>query len=280
MAEDQNNGLALKSRDGYTGKLFLPSTADIATLNTAQNSISTIDPTARFIVSSTEPETADDGKIWIDLAPTSSPYPSDITYTTPTVYLTEITNDYSGLLYQATITPYSQSTYKPVNITLKASVNIQLQYLSHTSGYSAGIFSASFTSSPVFFMIKFTDYQGAAYTGVSPSTLSPTTLKAYQPSTGYLNISYNANKDATYLVPSAGTAWTICGAGSGSMLAVFLGDLSCTYTVGANGGGMSIGTVSISSDYSPVSNRYVTTAAGEMRVHIDIDDPTVTWSTD
>ena len=65
MAEDQNNGLALKSSDGYTGKLFLPSTADIATLNTAQASVNTIDPTARFIVSSTEPETADDGKIWI-----------------------------------------------------------------------------------------------------------------------------------------------------------------------------------------------------------------------
>lgn len=70
------NGLALKSRDGYTGKLFLPSTADIATLNTAQadittiqNSISTIDPTARFIVSSTEPSTADDGKIWIEVEP-------------------------------------------------------------------------------------------------------------------------------------------------------------------------------------------------------------------
>lgn len=70
------NGLALKSRDGYTGKLFLPSTADIATLNTAQadittiqNSISTIDPTARFIVSRTEPSTADDGKIWIEVEP-------------------------------------------------------------------------------------------------------------------------------------------------------------------------------------------------------------------
>lgn len=68
------NGLALKSRDGYTGKLFLPSTADIATLNTAQaditsiqNSISTIDPTARFIVAATEPSTADDGKIWIEV---------------------------------------------------------------------------------------------------------------------------------------------------------------------------------------------------------------------
>ena len=76
MAEDQNNGLALKSRDGYTGKLFLPSTADIATLNTAQadittiqNSISTIDPTARFIVAATEPSTADDGKIWIEVEP-------------------------------------------------------------------------------------------------------------------------------------------------------------------------------------------------------------------
>lgn len=65
MAEDQNNGLTLKSRSGYTGKLFLPSTADIATLNTAQAAVNSIDPTARFIVSSTEPETADDGKIWI-----------------------------------------------------------------------------------------------------------------------------------------------------------------------------------------------------------------------
>ena len=65
MAEDQNNGLALKSSSGYTGKLFLPSTADIATLNTAQAAVNSIDPTARFIVSSTEPETVDDGKIWI-----------------------------------------------------------------------------------------------------------------------------------------------------------------------------------------------------------------------
>lgn len=70
------NGLALKSRDGYTGKLFLPSTADIATLNTAQaditsiqNSISTIDPTARFIVAATEPTSAADGKIWIEVEP-------------------------------------------------------------------------------------------------------------------------------------------------------------------------------------------------------------------
>ena len=69
MAEDQNNGLALKSSDGYTGKLFLPSTADIATLNTAQAAVNSIDPTARFIVSSTEPETADDGKILIVTTP-------------------------------------------------------------------------------------------------------------------------------------------------------------------------------------------------------------------
>ena len=71
MAEDQNNGLALKSSDGYTGKLFLPSTADIATLNTAQAAVNSIDPTARFIVSSTEPETADDGKILIITTPNS-----------------------------------------------------------------------------------------------------------------------------------------------------------------------------------------------------------------
>ena len=118
------NGLALKSRDGYTGKLFLPSTADIATLNTAQaditsiqNSISTIDPTARFIVSRTEPETADDGKILLltDCPPYVTPP------VTMAVSLMEGNPDLPEY-YTAEITPRSKSTKQPVEFTISGSM--------------------------------------------------------------------------------------------------------------------------------------------------------------
>ncbi len=69
------DNIVLKSNNGYTGKLYLPTDADIAQLKTAQTDITTLqtkvetlDPTARFIVASSEPATADDGKIWIEVA--------------------------------------------------------------------------------------------------------------------------------------------------------------------------------------------------------------------
>ncbi len=69
------DNIVLKSNNGYTGKLYLPTDADIAKLKTAQTDITalqtkveTLDPTARFIVASSEPATADDGKIWIEVA--------------------------------------------------------------------------------------------------------------------------------------------------------------------------------------------------------------------
>ena len=128
------NGLALKSRDGYTGKLFLPSTADIATLNTAQaditsiqNSISTIDPTARFIVAATEPSTADDGKIWIEV-----PSKIDLSgYIEPTVKLAEnssITSTVRLAINSAHITPYSKSTGSPVDITITGYVSCSIVF--------------------------------------------------------------------------------------------------------------------------------------------------------
>ena len=129
------NGLALKSRDGYTGKLFLPSTADIATLNTAQadittiqNSISTIDPTARFIVAATEPSTADDGKIWIEV-----PSKIDLSgYIEPTVTLAEnssITTTAELAINSAHITPYSKSTGSPVDIIITGYVSWSCKFL-------------------------------------------------------------------------------------------------------------------------------------------------------
>lgn len=134
------NGLALKSRDGYAGKLFLPSTADVATLNqaqaditSAQAAVNSIDPTARFITSLTseaEPDTADDGKIL--LLVDCPPY-----IDSPVTMGTDLITGNPDLpeFYTADITPCIKSTKEPVGFTVNIGIQLTLSFSKPVSVY-------------------------------------------------------------------------------------------------------------------------------------------------
>ena len=224
------NGLALKSRDGYTGKLFLPSTADIATLNTAQaditsiqNSISTIDPTARFIVSRTEPETADDGKIWIEVEPrysidryACSKFPTSLlsngVYTVP-VLVTDTAYEMS-LSIKFSDLPSNQLICYPGKTITNNGVYGSI-FLQHSdAGTSSGTVTMT-VSGP----LKITSFK--SYLGYSP-TYNTVTINSssYNSTSASVSLTHTRSQSAgtTYSYVSVDYEITATGTGTGSIM--------------------------------------------------------------